>query len=80
MWFCQVNEFRSEGLAILEKGFLAKGWFLVLLGFKIAYLCLGIESIICLYVFHYCNMPLLIVVFRHKIFHGLFMCKLILAK
>ena len=52
---------KSERFAILAKGFLAKGFlakglFLVLLGFKIACLCLWIKSIICLYVWDHYNM------------------------
>ena len=46
---------RSER-AILAKGFLAKGLFSVMLGFKIAYVCFGMDLIICLYVFDLCNM------------------------
>ena len=50
-----MNEFRSKRFAILAKGFLAKGLFLVVLGFKIASSCLAIEPIIRLYVFDRCD-------------------------
>jgi hypothetical protein len=40
----------------LQKVSLQKVFFSVILGFKIAYLCSGIESIICLYVFDQRNM------------------------